>query len=1436
MRKKNFKAGYISDSVAHLIDEFRNKLDLSQEINKKEFNKINGLLEYVSSFDVKFPNDHNPDYTKIHPVLAVVHNIITRGLPTRAPKEVEEQLVNLGITNRSIKEHEYIYDKAKINIDYQEVFKLLHIVEPGLHISKEDYAGELGNLSEWVFLNSTLGKYPFAKQILEGQRDFSTINPKVPGGRTVDFSFSSPYHREQIIAGKDKVINDNRGFIIEVDGIHHKQYEYQLYDNYRNDAAEEAAFETYRWSDITESVTKYDLDILFTSQINQIYAENYNRTLDDTQLLTYYLLFIPIAIARIQKTLVEALLVNSHLLDQDKISVAIVERDIPCGNLGVEIFQKLVSNLNELLPIEQRYKLPVIEVVLFGDERWHTKSYIDLRINYISDEAYFQSTEFDLIFDISVLRRSGVYREKKYVDGKGQSIVIRSSHYSDRSLESRRRVYCAGLLKYKSLVGKNDDGSYFTKEELSSYSNYLLTNIFRKKAFREGQLPIISRALRGQPVIGLLPTGGGKSLTYQFSAFLQPGLSIVVDPIKSLMEDQVRVLRYNWIDSCLYINSNQSREQKKNNLIDFRYGEALFFFISPERYVMEEFREILKAVPRSPFGLSFAYGVIDEVHCISEWGHDFRTTYLMLGKNIQAFTRTREDKPVTLIGLTATASFDVLSDIERELKIENDDLSDALITIDNTIRPELFFSLVPVDQYCRIDTLNSEVKSLKSYIEYFNEDEILKQSVAHHFVEFENINVAEKSNDRFGYSIIENELVGELVNKIKLTKVLSDDHNDTSFIVFCATKSDKRGVHFVYDKLNSNSVGYYYGTDDHARQLEINQHFIDFTSGNTNHMVCTKAFGMGIDKDDIRGTFHYNYASSLESTIQECGRAGRDGKVALAQILLKTEVHYVVNILKIFGEYSEHSVIRNKQWRKTLRKKFYQKWDNEKKSYQKVQFDSEEKAKEAINSLVVNGIPNDLLIELKSILLSKESNSYTYLDEKRPDREVLDYFYSMSYKGLSTERSQILNLMQMKEFANNPAAVSLFEQQDTLEVELIKKPKDFRFILSTAKVYKSNAKKICALLKCDSAVTSGTNKKTNEDVVLTCLKYHYDFNDFLFQLEEKGVILKLELLETIVIKRIEFVYGRNRSAIDTGRLVYRMHSMGLLTDYTIDYNLNLYDCKMYVSDTIGHHLEKINDYLSRYLSERSVEVEMAKLKVRLNKKHTISDQVLECLLYLSEFSYIEIASKKKRATTEIEQLLTDALTNYGDSKYEQSAFLKEEIYFYFNAKYARLGFQIDSKDYSLLEDRKSNMKPDEILNKYLKVLGEKGTAQNNYKHMIGSCKKIIRTLGDTDLHNEWLLYLLKSFSLFAINAPSYLKEADKDIRIGFQRLYDDKDYHHNNFKLINDIVMTYFDLLKTQLDKENQIIIRIETHQLNVLLELQAREIEQLTTKNKSII
>ncbi len=188
------------------------------------------------------------------------------------------------------------------------------------------------------------------------------------------------------------------------------------------------------------------------------------------------------------------------------------------------------------------------------------------------------------------------------------------------------------------------------------------------------------------------------------------------------------------------INSSLEKHERNSKLVDFRYGENLFMFVSPERFVIEDFREVTKNLDYSNFGLAFSYCVIDEVHCVSEWGHDFRTTYLMLGENAQNWTKTRNEKvKVSLIGLTATATFDVLADIERELKIERDDISDAIIMIENTIRPELFFRVIDVTNKNRISALNKDFEKIGENLSKYNSKEEMEKSLTHHFKEFENI-------------------------------------------------------------------------------------------------------------------------------------------------------------------------------------------------------------------------------------------------------------------------------------------------------------------------------------------------------------------------------------------------------------------------------------------------------------------------------------------------------------------------------------------------------------------------------------------------------------------------------------------------------------------------------------------------------------------------
>jgi len=1430
----HFKVGYIVDAIASVITDFKFSLDKNNPNDNNQLNQINGLLQYVTSFEVEFPYQHTPNFKKLNPVIATLNNIITRGLPTRAPLILEKLFCDISLTEPNENEFTLNFPILKNAISYETIFELLHIIEPDLEITKDNYGGNLGSNLEWSFIK----KHPFLKQILESQRDFSTINQKLQGERTVDFSFTSPY----LHWNEANCRYENIGRIFEVDGPHHQLYEYKYYDTYRDAIAEDENFETIRFSVESIKDDKTDLESLIGRKIYRIFKKNFDREFGK-YLKEYTLLFVPIAVARIQKTIIELLLVQPNLFEEEKIKIAIIERDFPCGAIAIKSLQELFLNINAILEGKDKLHLPTIELTVFENPKWVLDKRLHLNVKTESED-FFQRNIFDIVIDHSILRRSNIYKEVDYQ--YSNAIKIRSSHYNNTLFGQSRRVYCADLLSYKSLVKKKDDGSYKSIKKYEKHINYFIQTLFRKVKFREGQLPIISRALQQKPVIGLLPTGGGKSLTFQLPTLLQPGLCLVVDPIKSLMEDQVRVLKENWIDCCDFINSNLKREVQAKKLIDFRYGETMFLFVSPERFVMDDFRTIIQKIDLSVFGLAFSYCVIDEVHCVSEWGHDFRSTYLMLGKNAQQFLTVKNPKKrVSLIGLTATASFDVLADIEREIEIQHNDVADAIIMIENTIRPELFFRVIDVTDKDRITELNNDFSNLGKNLDKLNNKELIEKSKEHHHKNFNKL-------EKFSKSILFQNEKGD-------GKILDGESQDKFYsIVFCPVKGTGRsvkgeimnelGVDYVYEKLESNSKGYYYSSDTEHQNKEIQKHFQNFTTDRTKHIVCTKAFGMGIDKADIRSTYHYVYSSSLESLVQECGRAGRDKKISEATILVSKNKYYKLDIYKFFRDNSDNKLLQNKFTRKAIRQAFEKKWNDNIQMFEDVEFPNLEELLKTIklvdfslinqNGNIYNLIPTDSIVELRNNLrLKNEDDQYQYIIEKYNDRDVFDFFHELSFKGVDVEKSQLLNLFQIEEFQLLQNKAVNIQGQDTLAKTFTDcKQNTFKFILTETKTYKEADKKICSLLEVEPTQNPEFTIRTYQELVNSAFNYSNDFDDFLFILEENNVIKNLSEINQLTKDRLLFVYSRDReSANETGRLIYRMNSMGFLVDYLIDYNkINLYTCTFIKHKSIDKYVSNIETYLRRYLSENTALKKIEDLKKRLNKS-TIIDNILECLYFLSEFSYTEIASKRKRATNEIEKILNTSITEtqYTSDWFQQNLFIKEQIYFYFNAKYARIGFKIERKPYSLLDDYKEHsLSKNKILYKYLQVFHLDGTEQNNYKHMTGSCKKILSSLSESDLNKEWVLRLLKAFSMYSVNNSSYISEANSELEFGFTNLYEDDNFHQNNFESIQEIFEKYFEKLQNNIQKDNPSFKVIKLIRAKLLLKMQVYGIDKLVNKN----
>ena len=318
----------------------------------------------------------------------------------------------------------------------------------------------------------------------------------------------------------------------------------------------------------------------------------------------------------------------------------------------------------------------------------------------------------------------------------------------------------------------------------------VLKEYYGYDSFREKQEEIITYILEGKDVVTIMPTGGGKSICYQIPALILEGLTIVISPLISLMKDQVDNIKNMGIKSA-YINSTLSDSEINSILNDVIKDEVKILYVAPERLESTEFLNFITRV-------KIAQIAIDEAHCISQWGHDFRSSYRRISKFIDLLV----ERPI-ITAFTATATEEVRRDIISLLRLN---------------APKIFIT-------------GFDRKNLKITIE----KAVIKKQY--------------------------------ILNYISISKGVSG-------IVYCATRKD---VDMIYEMLIANNIKaerYHAGLNDEERK-EAQERFIYDKS---DVMVATNAFGMGIDKPDIRYVIHYNMPKSLEGYYQEIGRAGRDGE------------------------------------------------------------------------------------------------------------------------------------------------------------------------------------------------------------------------------------------------------------------------------------------------------------------------------------------------------------------------------------------------------------------------------------------------------------------------------------------------------------------------------------------------------------------------------
>lgn len=331
-----------------------------------------------------------------------------------------------------------------------------------------------------------------------------------------------------------------------------------------------------------------------------------------------------------------------------------------------------------------------------------------------------------------------------------------------------------------------------------SFSNSydILKNIFGYDKFRPFQKEIIEQILSGNDVLAVMPTGGGKSLCYQIPALIFDGLTIVVSPLIALMHDQICGLKSYGIEAVA-LNSSIDWETYSENILRIKNNEIKLLYVAPETLATDRFRNIISSINVSCF-------TVDEAHCISEWGHDFRPEYLQLAQMRDMFLN------VPCLALTATATKSVREDIKRNLKLH----------------------------------------SLKEFVASFNRKNI-----------FLEVRQKKKPFDQ----------------AIEFLK----EHAEESGIIYCFSRKQADTIAVQLSVLGYLAKPYHAGLSDELRKKTQNE----FINDDIQIVTATVAFGMGINKPNVRFVIHFDLPKSIEQYYQEIGRAGRDGEPAYALLL-----------------------------------------------------------------------------------------------------------------------------------------------------------------------------------------------------------------------------------------------------------------------------------------------------------------------------------------------------------------------------------------------------------------------------------------------------------------------------------------------------------------------------------------------------------------------
>ncbi|MDX1908006.1 MAG: DEAD/DEAH box helicase [Bacteroidia bacterium] len=1390
-----FHAGYTLPAFIADIPETCgvSETDLQQVLKRLTYFSLEDTQDVPNVFQ---DTPHSP----LHSLLRVLYNQLLRGEPAFIPYDIEQLLAQkLGCLQPANIQGNLGF---RVNPELRQAcWYALHPIDPRINRKTErrdyqqswerlDSRAEEGFLFHEIPASLFDGQGDFLIQLIQPQRSLGNMidDPDVRKAmqqnfkeQRADFVMEFPYGSQEGV----------RGICLEVDGPQHRADAQKHHDQQRDTATQASGWHsTFRFptggfgSAGHQQRFSQIQSLLEQHPAIHIYQQNYHQLPDINAL---QLALSPFGIARIQFALLRAMLAGQLSLDQPAWCIGVVEHDLPCAYLAVEQLQAAFAQLATLAGVDVR--LPKVQMDVFvSPEFWLTELNQGRKLRLADELQGMNAGHYDLFIEISLLSTPHFSPPTALRLGRHGLRIHNAFHSGDQ------QPFLSGpRIPYQALW---DNETSTEREEPRDALRFFLRNIFRKEDFRPGQLRILNLALQNQHVIGLLPTGGGKSLTYQIAGLMQPGLTIVIDPIKSLMKDQVDSLARMGISRTVYINSSLDGPAKRQATSHMQTGNALFCFISPERMLISSFRNLLAEMSKK--GHYFAYGVVDEAHCVSEWGHDFRTPYLALGRNLLRFCKAYGGAKLTLFGLTATASYDVLADVQRELsgkrpgETYGDEVPDGhIVQYHTTNRYELQYA---VEEVLLTDAeVNKMIKKDDAgllddgeevgfdiipagNVEARNFSKNLKRSLGIK-KQYAIVEWLRRAPEQLRYfatdadQVVTDELirivsegsqgalptVEEVATKIALPPGSLENfwkqNGSHAALVFAPHRSWFFGVTDKYSRPTRNA-----GIADHLETMDSRLHIgtylgapqdedgtTTFMGGRTSQvdkdnerhqtlflrneldvMVATKAFGMGIDKPNIRLTIHDTYPGSIESFVQEAGRAGRDQKLALSVLLFNEQVFPVPGL----DEPIELDF--------DLQRFFY---DNS--------FPGPKKEKRAIHELLTNIILPPLP---RSILLARKLAGRLDMEE---DETSLRLRYSTDFDALWLNDSA----------GNTYGYVRPHRQDFRLSRITVSTQVATEFLQELLMVTKDE--NISAIPPANLNAWLGERQEGG-----TCPGIETQLADMEPD-EERSLVIPFS-------NGLSKEDPRYRNKAATDKAIYRLFLTGVLDDYTIDYVGHSYTVTFSKKPDSAYR-EHLKHYIDKFYPPRKVAEILDQISQR--KGNTEIQRIFN---YLIEFLYNEIAKKRYESIRVMKDLCKLGLK-------EGNIGMKTFIHLYFNSKYARQGYSLDlvaevAARYETLQERETGsgtyncslrdwtdrgrLSQPEWIFDFIRLMDDDytGATLDNLKHLRGACTLLLISSPDNAT-----LRLLRAFALLVLadrQTPSQriLPPIAEDLAAGFRAL------------------------------------------------------------------